>query len=212
MDGSTGSRGMALRDCIAERALHETDCLIDCAGIHLGCDLRSVCSVQEQFIGGNAPRVDIGAIIDGFTLQLLERHIGRRAGDLRKFLWLSGHHLGGVKIQQARVAVERDYDVLRLVTEVDPPAIMQMGQAGRSDAREEPKLFYLFTASMPPNVSASHTLDIFLSFKSLFKKPASFNRPLVFDAPLSQSIREQLLPPRFKRLMILPESRRAEKD
>ena len=66
MDGSTGSRGMALRDCIAERALHETDCLIDCTGIHLGCDLRMVLQCQEQFIGVNAPRVDIGARIDGF--------------------------------------------------------------------------------------------------------------------------------------------------
>jgi hypothetical protein len=89
---------------------------------------------------------------------------------------------------------------------------MQIGQAGRSDAREESKLFYPFTSSMPPNGSASHTLDISLSFKSFFNKLASSNRPLVFDAPLPQSIREQLLPPSFKRLMILPESRPAEKD
>jgi len=85
-------------------------------------------------------------------------------------------------------------------------------KAGRSDAREGSKLFYPVTASMPSNGSESHALDILLNFKPLFDRPASCNRPLVFDTPLSQSFGEQLLSPTFKRVIIFPESRRAEKE
>ncbi|MDP6082350.1 MAG: glycosyltransferase family 9 protein [Verrucomicrobiota bacterium] len=85
-------------------------------------------------------------------------------------------------------------------------------KAGRSDAREGSKLFYPVTASMPSNGSESHALDILLNFKPLFDKPASCNRLLVFDTPLSQSFGEQLLSPTFKRVIIFPESRRPEKE
>ena len=68
-------------------------------------------------------------MINGITLQLLGRHVARGASDLGKFLWLARHRLGSVEIQQARVVVERDHDILRFVIEVDPPVVVQMGQS-----------------------------------------------------------------------------------
>jgi len=62
--------------------------------------------VGEEFVGGHAPCVDVGPLIHGFPFELLGRHVGRGAGDLRVFLRFAGDLLGGIEIDQAHVAVE----------------------------------------------------------------------------------------------------------
>ena len=61
--------------------------------------------LREKFVGGDAPGINIGAVVDRFAQELFRGHVGRRAGNFRKFLGLPGQFPGGVKINQAHLPV-----------------------------------------------------------------------------------------------------------
>ncbi len=85
-------------------------------------------------------------------------------------------------------------------------------KAGRSDAREGARWLYPVNVPLPPTGAESHALEILMEFKRLFGQEPTGLPPIRFDATLGQASRDALSTPPAERLMIFPESRRAEKE
>ena len=85
-------------------------------------------------------------------------------------------------------------------------------KAGRSDAREGASWFYQTKVPLPSTGRESHALDILMEFTRLFDLEPSPPPALGFDSQLSEANQAALGERLAKRLMLFPESRRAEKE
>ena len=84
-------------------------------------------------------------------------------------------------------------------------------KAGRSDAREGAGWFYPTRVPLP-SLGQAHALEILMEFKRLFDQEPAEPPPLKFDDKLSDDNRAALGQAQGKRVLIFPESRRAEKE
>ena len=85
-------------------------------------------------------------------------------------------------------------------------------KAGRSDSREGASWFYQTKVPLPSAGRKSHALDILMEFTRLFDLEPSPPPPLGFNSQLSEANQAALGERPAKRLMLFPESRRAEKE
>ena len=85
-------------------------------------------------------------------------------------------------------------------------------KAGRSDAREGAGWFYKTRVPLPASGPDAHALDILMEFTRLLGQAPAEPPPLQFDAKLSDTNRAALGQAEAKRILIFPESRRAEKE
>lgn len=80
----------------------------------------------QGFIEGNAVSEDVGAMVNGFSLELFGRHVGRGAGIFGEFESAVAAGLGKVKIDEADIPVGGDEDVFGFEVEVKVAAVMNV--------------------------------------------------------------------------------------
>src|SRR6266511_5792868 len=80
----------------------------------------------EQFVGGDAIREDVHAMIDRLPADLFRRHVRRRAGILGHLSGFIRFRLGQVKIHQTQTGIAREQHILRLEVQMHEPALVDM--------------------------------------------------------------------------------------
>lgn len=80
----------------------------------------------QGFIEGDAVSEDVGAMVNGFSLELFGGHVGGGAGVFGKFKGAAAAGLGEVEVDEADVPVGGDEDVFWFEVEVKVAAVMNV--------------------------------------------------------------------------------------
>lgn len=80
----------------------------------------------QGFIEGNAVGEDVGAVVDGFSLELFGGHVGGSAGIFGEFEGAVAAGLGEVEVDEADVPVGGDEDVFGFEVEVKVAAVVNV--------------------------------------------------------------------------------------
>lgn len=81
---------------------------------------------SQGFVKGNAVGEDVGAMINGFSLELFWGHIGRSAGVFGEFESAVAAGLGEVKVDEADIPVGGDKNVFGFEVKVKVAAVVDM--------------------------------------------------------------------------------------
>ena len=80
----------------------------------------------QGFVKGDAVSEDVGAVVNGFSLELFGGHVGGGAGIFGEFEGVVAARLGKVKIDEADIPVGGDEDVFGFEVEVKIAAVMNV--------------------------------------------------------------------------------------
>ena len=90
----------------------------------------------QGFVKGDAVGEDVGAMVDGFSLELFGGHVGGSAGVFGEFEGAVAAGLGEVEVDEADVPVGGDEDVFGFEVEVKVAAVVDVFE-GFSDVDED---------------------------------------------------------------------------